>query len=66
MGGDPFRLFAARRFTEDDLQRLTEEEAHILIGRRRKSPIELSIEMHMSVDTVYRMQRSILRKLSGE
>ena len=32
MGGDPFRIFAARRYTPDDLALLTDEEEQILLG----------------------------------
>ena len=63
MGGDPFRAFAARRHTTDDLALLTDEEEQILIGRRKKSPQEMAIKMHMSVESIHRRQRSILRKL---
>ena len=63
MGGDPFRRFAARRFTRDDLDRLTQEEERVLLGRRRKSPME----MHMSVEAIHRRQRSIMDKMrAGE
>lgn len=63
MGGDPFRAFAARRYTPDDLALLTDEEEQILLGRRRASPQEMAIRMHMSVESVHRRQKSILRKL---
>ena len=63
MGGDPFRAFAARRYTPDDLALLTDEEEQILIGRRKKSPQEMAIKMHMSVETVHRRERSIRFKL---
>lgn len=63
MGGDPFRAFAARRYTSEDLALLTEEEEQILLGRRRASPQEMAIRMHMSVESVHRRQRSILAKL---
>ena len=63
MGGDPFRAFAARRYTPDDLALLTDEEEDILIGRRKKSPQEMAIKMHMSVETVHRRERSIRNKL---
>lgn len=63
MGGDPFRAFAARRFTPDDLALLTDEEEQILIGRRKRSPQEMAIKMHMSVETVHRRERSIKTKL---
>ena len=43
MDGDPFRRFAAKRFTRDDLDRLTQEEERVLLGRRRKSPMEMAM-----------------------
>lgn len=63
MGGDPFRRFAARKYTADDLALLTDEEEQILLGRRRASPQEMAIRMHMSVESVHRRQREIIRKL---
>lgn len=63
MGGDPFRAFAARRYSPDDLALLTDEEEAILMGRRKKSPQEMAIKMHMSVETVHRRERSIRNKL---
>ena len=65
MGGDPFRRFAARRFTKDELDLLTQEEERVLLGRRRKSPAEMAMEMHMSVESIHRRQRSILDKLKA-
>lgn len=64
MGGDPFRAFAARRYSPDDLALLTADEAEILLGRRRASPTEMAMRLHMSVESVHRRQRSIVRKLS--
>lgn len=63
MGGDPFRTFAARRYTPDDFALLTDEEEQILIGRRKKSPQEMAIKMHMSVESIHRRERSIRSKL---
>lgn len=63
MGGDPFRAFAARRYTPDDLALLTDEEETILLGRRKKSPQEMAIKMHMSVESIHRRERSIRNKL---
>lgn len=63
MGGDPFRIFAARRYTPDDLALLTDEEEQILLGRRKRSPQEMALKMHMSVETVHRRERSIRSKL---
>ena len=65
MGGDPFRRFAARRYTQEDLALLTDEEEEILIGRRKRSPQEMAIKMHMGVDSIHRRQRSIMEKLLG-
>lgn len=65
MGGDPFRRFAARRFTKDELDLLTQEEERVLLGRRRKSPAEMAMQMHMSVESIHRRQRSILDKLKA-
>lgn len=64
MGGDPFRDFAAKRYTPDDLALLTEEEEQILLGRRRLSPQQMAMRLHMSVESVHRRQRAILRKLT--
>ena len=63
MGGAPFRAFAARRYTPDDLALLTDEEEQILLGRRKKSPQEMAIKMHMSVESIHRRERSIRSKL---
>ena len=63
MGGDPFRKYAARRYTPDDLALLTDEEEQILIGRRKASPQEMAVRMHMSVESVHRRERSIRAKL---
>ena len=65
MGGDPFRRFAARRFTKDELDLLTQEEERVLRGRRRQSPAEMAMKMHMSVESIHRRQRSILDKLKA-
>lgn len=64
MGGDPFRAFAARRYTPDDLGLLTDEEEMILLGRRKASPQEMAIKMHMSVESIHRRERSIRAKLA--
>lgn len=63
MGGDPFRQFAARRHSPEDLALLTDEEEAILLGRRKKSPQEMAIKMHMSVESIHRRERSIRNKL---
>lgn len=63
MGGDPFRAFAAKRFSPEDLALLTDEEEEILLGRRRASPQQMATKMHMSVESIHRRQRSILNKI---
>ena len=63
MGGDPFRAFAARRYSPSDLDLLTDEEEMILLGRRKASPQEMAIKMHMSVESIHRRERSIRAKL---
>ena len=42
---------------------LTDEEEEILMGRRKKSPQEMAIKMHMSVESIHRRERSIRNKL---
>lgn len=60
-----FQRFAARPFTRDDLDRLTEEEEQVLVMRRRgKSVVQVADALSMSVESVYRRERSILGKLN--
>ena len=61
--GDKFQRYAARRWTQDDFDLLTDEEGQILHQRRKHSPPAVAINMHMSVETVYRRERSIRDKL---
>lgn len=42
---------------------LTDEEEEILLGRRKKSPQEMALKMHMSVESIHRRERSIRSKL---
>ena len=42
---------------------LTDEEEAILLGRRKKSPQEMALKMHMSVESIHRRERSIRSKL---
>lgn len=63
MGGDPFRSFAAQRFSVDDLDLLTDDEVAVLKGRRRQSPQQMADALCMCVEGVYRRQRSIRKKL---
>lgn len=58
-----FQRFAAQKFSRDDLDRLTEEEENVLLMRRRNTPVGVAVQLHMSVETVHRRQRSIRRKL---
>ena len=64
MGGDAFQRFAAHRYTAEDLALLTDEEEQILLGRRKATPQEIALRLHLSVETVHRRQRSIRSKLS--
>lgn len=63
MGGDHFQRFAAHRYTPEDLALLTDEEEQILLGRRKATPQEMALKMHMSVESIHRRQRSIRSKL---
>lgn len=63
MGGDPFRAFAAQRFTPEDIALLTDDEEAILHGRRRKSPQQMADQLSISINGIYCRQRSIRRKL---
>lgn len=59
-----FAQFAARPFTRDDLDRLTEEEEQVLVMRRRgKSVVQVAGILNMSEESVYRRERSIRSKL---
>lgn len=59
-----FKTFAARPFSRDDLDRLTEEEEQVLIMRRRgHSVIKVADALHMSEASVHRRQASIRSKL---
>lgn len=58
-----FQRFAAQNFTREDLNRLTEEEENVLLMRRRLTPVGVAMQLHMSVETVHRRQRSIRKKL---
>ncbi len=60
---DRFQRFAARDWQQADLARLTDDEAELLDGRRKHSPVAMSIKMHKSESTIHRLQRSILDKL---
>jgi DNA-binding CsgD family transcriptional regulator len=61
--GDRFQRYAAQRWTQDDFDLLTDEEGEILRQRRKHSPPAVAINMHMSVETVHRRERSIRSKL---
>lgn len=63
MGGDRFQRYAAHRFTDDDLALLTDEEVDVLKNRRKRTPQAVALQLHMSVETVYRRQKSIRSKL---
>lgn len=58
-----FQKFAARRYTQDDFDLLTDEEVEVLKRRRKHSPQSVALQLSMSVETVYRRQNSIRAKL---
>lgn len=60
---DRFQRFAARDHAQSSIDRLTDDEAELLIGRRKKSPVAMAIKMHRSEATIYRMQQSIIDKI---
>lgn len=61
--GDRFQRFAAREHPQTELDRLTDDEVELLMGRRKHSPIAMSIKMHRSESTIHRMQKSIVDKI---
>lgn len=60
---DRFQRFAARNHTQETLDRLTDDEVELLKRRRKHSPVAMSIKMHKSESTIYRLQNSILEKI---
>lgn len=60
---DRFQRFAARDHSDATLARLTDDEVELLMGRRKHSPIAMSMKMHKSESTIHRMQKSILDKI---
>ena len=59
---DRFQRFAARDHSDATLARLTDDEVELLLGRRKYSPVAMSIKMHRSESTIHRMQKSIMDK----
>ena len=53
---DRFQRFAARDHSDATLARLTDDEVELLKGRRKHSPVAMSIKMHRSESTIYRLQ----------
>ena len=60
---DRFQKFAAREHPQTELDRLTDDEVELLNGRRKHSPIAMSMTMHKSESTIHRLQRSIIEKI---
>ena len=60
---DRFQRFAAKEHPQHELDRLTDDEVELLLGRRKHSPIAMSIKMHRSESTIHRLQNSILEKI---
>ena len=60
---DRFQRFAAKVHTQDEFERLTDDEVEVLKGRRKHSPVAVAIKMHRSESTIHRLQRSIIEKI---
>lgn len=60
---DRFQRFAAKDHSAATLERLTDDEEELLKGRRKHSPVSMSIKMHKSESSIYRLQRSIIDKI---
>lgn len=60
---DRFQRFAARAHSPETLDRLTDDEVELLLGRRKHSPVSMSMRMHKSESTIHRMQKSIIDKI---
>ena len=60
---DRFQRFAARDHSDATLARLTDDVVELLMGRRKHSPIAMSMKMHKSESTIHRLQKSILDKI---
>lgn len=60
---DRFQRFAARDHSDATLARLTDDDVELLLGRRKHSPVAMSMKMHKSEATIHRLQRSILDKI---
>lgn len=59
-----FARFAARPFSRDELDILTEEEEQVLVMRRRgKSVVQVADALSMSPESIYRREKSIRQKL---
>ena len=58
-----FQRFAARRYTQDDFDLLTDEEVDVLKLRRKHSPQSVALQLSIGVATVHRRQNSIRKKL---
>ena len=60
---DRFQRFAAKEHPQHELDRLTDDEVELLKGRRKHTPVAMSIKMHKSESTIFRLQNSILEKI---
>ena len=59
-----FARYAARPFSRDELDVLTEEEEQVLVMRRRgKSVVQVADALNMSPESIYRREKSIRQKL---
>lgn len=64
MGGDPFQLYAAVKMRQGvNWDILTDEEGKVLKARCKGNPTYAATQTCMSVSTVHRRERSIMKKL---
>ena len=64
MGGDPFQLYAAVKMRNGvNWDILTDEEGKVLKARCKGNPTYAAKQTCMSVSTVHRRERAIMKKL---
>lgn len=64
MGGDPFQLYAAIKMRQGiNWDILTAEEEKVVRARCKGNPAYAAAQIPASVETVHRLERSIMKKL---
>lgn len=64
MGGDPFQMYAAVKMRQGvNWDILTDEEGKVLKARCKGNPAYAATKTCMSISTVHRRERSIMKKL---